>query len=157
RRLSVDDVQRPRHRDLRRGAGERAGLDAPRLPRHREARQDRSRAHAARPFGAGHDPPRGAAERDADLARGDRWPQGFETRPVQRPGMRGAAMIRARYLIPLAIAVLFVGGGWTLRNQLAADRQGEWVNVSRADVATGVDVTGTLASAEAGSFGPPQL
>ena len=66
-------------------------------------------------------------------------------------------MIRPRYLIPFAIAVLFIGGGWTLRNQLAADRQGEWVRVTRADVATGVDVTGTLASAEAGNFGPPQL
>jgi multidrug efflux pump subunit AcrA (membrane-fusion protein) len=66
-------------------------------------------------------------------------------------------MIRLRYLVPFAIAVLFVGGGWTLRNQLAADRQGEWVSVTRADVATGVDVTGTLASAEAGTFGPPQL
>jgi HlyD family secretion protein len=29
--------------------------------------------------------------------------------------------------------------------------------VSRGDLVTGVDVTGTLASAEAGSFGPPQL
>lgn len=66
-------------------------------------------------------------------------------------------MMRPRYLIPFAIAVLFIGGGWTLRNQLAADRQGEWVSVTRGDLATGVDVTGTLASAEAGSFGPPQL
>ena len=66
-------------------------------------------------------------------------------------------MIRLRYLIPFAIAVLFIGGGWTLRNQLAADRQGEWVKVTRGDLATGVDVTGTLASAEAGSFGPPML
>ena len=66
-------------------------------------------------------------------------------------------MIRLRYLIPFAVAVLFIGGAWTFRNQLAADRQGEWVNVSRGDLATGVDVTGTLASAEAGSFGPPQL
>jgi HlyD family secretion protein len=66
-------------------------------------------------------------------------------------------MIRLRYLIPFAIAVLFIGGGWTLRNQLAADRQGEWVKVTRGDLATGVDVTGTLASAEAGTFGPPQL
>jgi len=66
-------------------------------------------------------------------------------------------MMRPRYLLPFAIAVLFIGGGWTLRNQLAADRQGEWVSVTRGDLATGVDVTGTLASAEAGSFGPPQL
>jgi multidrug resistance efflux pump len=62
-----------------------------------------------------------------------------------------------RTLIPFAIAVLFIGGGWTLRNQLAADRQGEWVKVARGDLATGVDVSGTLASAEAGAFGPPQL
>ncbi len=66
-------------------------------------------------------------------------------------------MIRARVLVPLAIVILFVGGGWTLRNQLAADRRGEWVNVARADIATRVDVTRTLASAEAGTFGPPQL
>jgi len=62
-----------------------------------------------------------------------------------------------RTLIPFAIAVLFIGGGWTLRNQLAADRQGEWVKVARGDLATGVEVSGTLASAEAGGFGPPQL
>lgn len=66
-------------------------------------------------------------------------------------------MIRKRYLIPFAIAALFIGSGWTLRNQLAAERQGEWVKVSRGDLATGVEVTGTLSSAEAGSFGPPQL
>ena len=65
--------------------------------------------------------------------------------------------LRLRYLIPFAIAVLFIGGAWTFRNQLAADRQGEWVKVTHGDIATGVDVTGTLASAEAGSFGPPQL
>jgi len=60
-------------------------------------------------------------------------------------------------LIPLAIVILFVGGGWTLRNQLAADRQGEWVRVTRGDLVTGVEVAGTLASSEGGSFGPPQL
>jgi multidrug resistance efflux pump len=65
--------------------------------------------------------------------------------------------LRPRYLIPFAVAALFIGGGWTLRNQLAADRQGEWVKVTRGDLATGVEVSGTLASAEAGSFGPPQL
>lgn len=71
--------------------------------------------------------------------------------------MCGAAVIRPRYLVPFAMAVLFIGGAWTFRNQLAADRQGQWVNVTRGDLATGVDVTGTLASAEAGNFGPPQL
>ena len=66
-------------------------------------------------------------------------------------------LIRARVLIPLAILVLFLGGGWTLRNKLAADRQGDWVQVTRGDLVTGVDVTGTLASAAGGSYGPPQL
>ena len=70
---------------------------------------------------------------------------------------KGIACMAKRLLIPFAIAVLFIGGGWTLRNRLAADRQGEWVKVTRGDLATGVDVTGTLASAEARSFGPPQL
>ena len=65
-------------------------------------------------------------------------------------------MIAPRLLVPFAIAVLFIGGGWTLRNQLAADRQGEWVKVTRGDLATGVDVTGALASADARSFGPPR-
>jgi len=62
-----------------------------------------------------------------------------------------------RAAIPLAIAVLFLAGGWTLRNKLAADRQGEWVRLKRGDLVTGVDVTGTLASAQAGTFGPPPL
>ncbi len=66
-------------------------------------------------------------------------------------------LIRARVLIPLAILVLFLGGGWTLRNKLAADRQGDWVQVTRGDLVTGVEVTGTLASAAGGSYGPPQL
>jgi len=62
-----------------------------------------------------------------------------------------------RSAIPLAVAVLFLAGGWTLRNKLAADRQGEWVRLKRGDLVTGVDVTGTLASAQAGTFGPPPL
>jgi len=62
-----------------------------------------------------------------------------------------------RAAIPLAVAVLFLAGGWTLRNKLAADRQGEWVRLKRGDLVTGVDVTGTLASAQAGTFGPPPL
>lgn len=65
--------------------------------------------------------------------------------------------LRPRIAIPLVLLFLFVAGGWTLRNQLAADRQGEWVRAKRGDLVTGVDVTGTLASSEAGSFGPPQL
>jgi multidrug resistance efflux pump len=66
-------------------------------------------------------------------------------------------IIRARVLIPLALLVLFLGGGWTLRNKLAADRQGDWVQVTRGDLVTGVEVAGTLASTAGGSFGPPQL
>ena len=65
--------------------------------------------------------------------------------------------MRKRIAIPFAVAALFVLTGWTLRNQLAAERQGDWVRATRGDLVTGVDVTGTLASAAAGSFGPPQL
>ena len=56
----------------------------------------------------------------------------------------------------MAIAVLFVAAGWT-RNKLAADRQGDWVRTTRGDLVTGVDVIGTLAALDSGSFGPPQL
>jgi HlyD family secretion protein len=66
-------------------------------------------------------------------------------------------LLRPKVAVPLAVLVLFVSGGWVLRNQLAAERQGEWVRATRGDLITGVDVTGTLASSEAGSFGPPQL
>ncbi len=65
--------------------------------------------------------------------------------------------IPLRVLLPGAIVILFVGGGWTLRNQLAADRQGDWVRVTRGDLVTGIEVAGTLASSEGGSFGPPQI
>lgn len=57
--------------------------------------------------------------------------------------------------VPLAIVVLFIAAGWT-RNKLAADRQGDWVRVTRGDLVTGVDVIGTLAALDSGSFGPPQ-
>src|SRR4029078_629856 len=100
--------------------------------------KERVGTHAPGPVRASHVPPRRAAERDVDLARRDRRPQRPQARPLQQPGMRGAAMIRLRYLIPIAVAVLLIGGAWTFRNQLAADRQGEWVNVSRGDLATGV-------------------
>jgi multidrug efflux pump subunit AcrA (membrane-fusion protein) len=66
-------------------------------------------------------------------------------------------LLRPRVAIPLAIAAFFLLGGWTLRNKLAADRQGDWVRVTRGDLVTGVDVTGTLTAVDAGSFGPPQL
>jgi len=57
----------------------------------------------------------------------------------------------------VAVLVLFLAGGWTLRNKLVADRQGDWIRLTRGDLVTGVDVTGSLASAQAGTFGPPQL
>ena len=64
--------------------------------------------------------------------------------------------MKRRITIPLAILILFVAAGWT-RNKLAADRQGDWVRIKRGDLITGVDVTGTLAALDSGSFGPPQL
>jgi HlyD family secretion protein len=76
-------------------------------------------------------------------------------RRAQRSEGRGAALKR-KITIPLAIVILFVAAGWT-RNKLAADRQGDWVRVTRGDLVTGVDVTGTLAALDSGSFGPPQL
>ena len=56
----------------------------------------------------------------------------------------------------IAIAAVLAGAGWT-RNKLAADRQGDWVRVTRGDLVTGIDVTGTLAAVDSGSFGPPQV
>jgi len=66
-------------------------------------------------------------------------------------------MRRARVIVPVAAVLLFFFGGWTLRNKLAADRQGEWVEVTRADVVSGVEVTGTLAAVNSDILGPPQL
>lgn len=64
---------------------------------------------------------------------------------------------RLRKILPVAAAlILILGAGWT-RNKLAADRQGEWVRVTRGDLVTGVDVTGTLAAVDSGVFGPPQI
>src|SRR6266496_3207639 len=54
----------------------------------------------------------------------------------------------------IAIAAALLAAGWT-RNKLAADRQGEWVRVTRGDVVSGVDITGTLAAVDSGTFGPP--
>ncbi|HEX7152887.1 MAG TPA: HlyD family efflux transporter periplasmic adaptor subunit [Thermoanaerobaculia bacterium] len=65
--------------------------------------------------------------------------------------------LRIRYLVPLAVLMLFLFGGWTLRNKLAADRQGEWVRATRGDLVTGVEVTGTLAALESDTFGPPNV
>lgn len=64
---------------------------------------------------------------------------------------------RLRFLIPLAGVILFLLGGWTLRNKLAADRQGDWVRATRGDLVTGFEVTGTLASLSSESLGPPPL
>lgn len=58
--------------------------------------------------------------------------------------------------IGIAIIAVLAGAGWT-RNKLAADRQGDWVRVSRGDLITGIDVTGTLSAVDSGSFGPPQI
>lgn len=66
-------------------------------------------------------------------------------------------MVRRRLLIPLAAVILFIFGGWTLRNKLAADRQGEWVRATRGDLVTGFEVTGTLASISSDTLGPPPL
>lgn len=64
---------------------------------------------------------------------------------------------RLRILIPLAAVVLFLLGGWTLRNKLAADRQGDWVRATRGDLVTGFEVTGALASLSSENLGPPPL
>jgi HlyD family secretion protein len=64
---------------------------------------------------------------------------------------------RARVLIPVAAILLFLFGGWTLRNKLAADRQGDWVRSTRGDLVTGFEVIGTLASMRSDSIGPPAL
>jgi HlyD family secretion protein len=68
-----------------------------------------------------------------------------------------AKLLRPRVAIPLFVAIIFFGGGLSLRNKLAADRQGDWVHPARGDLVSGVDVVGTLASVESDSFGPPQL
>src|SRR5579859_5012651 len=72
--------------------------------------------------------------------------------------MRAIVFGRMRKIVlPVAaVAVILLGAGWT-RNRLAADRQGEWVPVTRGDLVTGVDVTGTLAAEQSGLFGPPPI
>jgi multidrug resistance efflux pump len=57
----------------------------------------------------------------------------------------------------LFVAIIFFGAGLSLRNKLAADRQGDWVHPARGDLVSGAEVVGTLASVETDSFGPPQL
>ena len=56
----------------------------------------------------------------------------------------------------IAVAAALLAAGWT-RNKLAADRQGEWVRVTRGDLVSGIDITGTLAAVDSGSFGPPPI
>ena len=68
-----------------------------------------------------------------------------------------AKLVQPRILIPLSAIVLFLLGGWTLRNKLAADRQGEWVRATRGDLVTGIEVTGTLAALGSDLLGPPQI
>src|SRR5687768_12087178 len=63
----------------------------------------------------------------------------------------------ARILIPVALLALFLLGGWTLRNKLAADRQGDWARATRGDLVTGFEVIGTLASSASESLGPPPV
>lgn len=64
---------------------------------------------------------------------------------------------RIRIAVPLLVLVLFLFGGWSLRNKLAADRQGTWVRASRGDLITGFEVEGSLASVSSQSLGPPPL
>ncbi|HVG25870.1 MAG TPA: HlyD family efflux transporter periplasmic adaptor subunit [Thermoanaerobaculia bacterium] len=64
---------------------------------------------------------------------------------------------RLRVVVPLAAVALFLFGGWTLRNKLAADRQGDWVRATKGDLVTGFEVTGALASLSSDSLGPPPL
>ena len=64
--------------------------------------------------------------------------------------------MKRKIAIPLAIVAFFLAAAMT-RNKLAADRQGDWTKVTRGDLVAGVDVVGTLAALDSGSFGPPPL
>ncbi len=59
--------------------------------------------------------------------------------------------------LPIALLVMFLSGGWILRNKLEADRQGDWVRATREDLVTGFEVVGTLASISSDTLGPPQV
>ncbi len=72
---------------------------------------------------------------------------------MAEPGRRRRIAIAA---LVAGVAIFFFGG-WTLRNKLAADRQGEWVSVTRGDLVTGVEVTGTLSALQSDTLGPPQV
>src|SRR5881227_2795066 len=71
-------------------------------------------------------------------------------------GRRWAMRKKSLLAVGIAIAAVLAGAGWT-RNKLAADRQGDWVRVTRGDLVTGIDVTGTLGAVDSGGFGPPQV
>lgn len=64
--------------------------------------------------------------------------------------------MRRTWAVVPAVAIVFVIAGWT-HNNLAADREGQWVRTVRGDLVSGVDVTGTLAALDSASFGPPQI
>lgn len=64
--------------------------------------------------------------------------------------------MKKTWLFIPAVAVLLLAAGWT-HNELAADRQGDWIPAFRGDLVSGIDVTGSLAAIDAGSFGPPQI
>jgi len=66
-------------------------------------------------------------------------------------------LAKPKVLIPIAALALFLLGGWTLRNKLAADRQGEWARVTSGDLVTGFEVIGSLASVSSESLGAPPL
>ncbi|HEY3055350.1 MAG TPA: efflux RND transporter periplasmic adaptor subunit [Thermoanaerobaculia bacterium] len=68
-----------------------------------------------------------------------------------------AKLLRPRVALPLFAVIIFFGAGLSLRNKLAADRQGEWVHPTRGDLVSGVEVIGTLAAVESDTFGPPLL
>jgi HlyD family secretion protein len=73
------------------------------------------------------------------------------------PTSSGRTRVALRWTVPLVLLVAFLFGGWSLRNKLAADRQGEWLRATRGDLVTGFDVTGTLASLASETLGPPPL
>ncbi|HEX7706816.1 MAG TPA: efflux RND transporter periplasmic adaptor subunit [Thermoanaerobaculia bacterium] len=62
-----------------------------------------------------------------------------------------------RWVLPALLLIAFFAGGWTLRNKLAADRQGEWLKATRDDLVIGFEVEGTLASLASETLGPPPL
>lgn len=60
-----------------------------------------------------------------------------------------------RIVLPFAALLAILAGGWITSNRLAASRQGSWARVTRGEIASGVDVSGTLASVATEVIGPP--